>query len=204
MSKFKQKGFGLPGAALALGVLAYVSFQLIPIAARLQFYIFRTATVSGINELAQAGKTFYVDPDNASAWPATPQTLVAGNYLAGFENRNGYGYPYTFAVTGSSLSISTQVSDDAQANNVASHFGGLATVAGSTVTVVWSAPGNDANHQALIPRDGSRDVFGDINFRAGSGADLVLNGNNIRSTELIEAEVGSIDTLTANEFRVLR
>ncbi|MBL4571573.1 MAG: hypothetical protein JKY40_10580 [Gammaproteobacteria bacterium] len=217
--RHNQKGFGLIGASLSLGILAYVAFQLIPIASRLQFYTYRTATVVGINELAQASKTYFVDPINVSSWPADTDTLVAGNYLAGFANRNGYGFPYSFTITGDSIVITTETPNVEQANNVASHFGGLATVTGTNVAVVWSAPGNDANHEALIPRDGSRDIFGTITHRVGSGANLDLGSNNITSvntfdssgsvtarngalTGLLSSDVGAIDVLTVNEIRI--
>ena len=204
--------------ALTVAMIGFLAYQLIPMASTLQYYTFRTATVTGINELAAASKVFYIDPANANAWPADPQTLAANNYLAGFQNRNGYGYPYTFSVVGNTLNITTQVSDAVQANEVASHFAGLAVTNGNEVTVSWSVPGAEASHEALIPRDGSRDVFGQITHRAGGSAGLVLNDNDIQSVRrinssdrvsvknggsgLVEADVGAIDVLTVNDIRI--
>lgn len=215
----KQQGSTMLGMSLTVLMLGYLAFQLIPLASRMQSYTFRTATVTGINELAQAARTFYVNPANSQTWPASPDVLTSSNYLPDFENRNGYGYPFSFSVIGTGLIITTQAADSVQATEIASHFGGLASVSGSDVSVTWSAPGTDANHQALVPRDGSRDVFGTITHRAGGSAGLILNGNNINSvgeldstgsvtirnsgsTGLINADVGAIDTLTVNEFRI--
>jgi|SRR3989338_2370692 len=214
----KQQGFSILSISLGVALMAYVAMQLIPIIGRAQQYTFRTATVAGINELAQAAKTFYVDPANAGSWPGGPDVLASG-YLSGFINRNGYGYPFAFSVVDDSLIIATEVGNEAQATEVASHFGGLATALGDTVFVTWSAPGNDANHEALVPRDGSRDIFGTITHRAGGAAGLVLNGNDINSvgqldstgsitirntdlTGLINSDVGAIDVLTVNDLRI--
>jgi Tfp pilus assembly protein PilE len=214
-----QRGFTMLSMSLTVMVLGYIAYQAVPLVGRMQSYTFRTATVSGINELAQAAKTFYVDPANSTSWPASPEVLSAGSYLPNFQNRNGYGYPFSFSVVGDSLVVTTEAASAEQASAVASHFGGLASLSGNEISVTWSAPGTDANHQALVPRDGSRDIFGTITHRAGGSAGLILNGNNINSvgdfdstgtvtirnsgsTGLVNSDVGAIDTLTVNEFRI--
>lgn len=215
----RQGGFSLLPVALSVAIMAALATQLVPLTSRLQAYTFRTATVAGINELAAAAKVFYVHPSNHNAWPADPETLVEGDFLAGFENRNGFGYPYEFAVVGDTLTITTQVRDPIQAREVAAHFGGLAAVDGAQVTVAWSIPGAEASHEALIPRDGSRDVYGKLVHRPGGGAGIALNDNDIESVRLInasgtvrvrspnalglvDADNGAIDLLTVNDIRI--
>lgn len=190
-------GFSLLSMTMAVGLFAYLSIALVPLFGKMQLAIYKTATVSGINELAQASKNYYIDPLNGLSWPESPGALEASGYLSGFQNRNGYGYPYTFAVSGHSLSISTQVASADQALLVASHFGGLATTSEAFVTVQWSAPGNDASHQLLVARDGSRDVFGDLEFRAGGEARILLNGNDIEEAGSVEVNQ-SLDVRNAS------
>jgi hypothetical protein len=215
----RQAGFSLLPVALSVAVMAALAAQLLPLSSRLQAYTFRTATVAGINELAAAAKVFYIHPDNHNAWPSDPETLVEGDYLAGFENRNGFGYPYEFQVIGDTLTIKTIVRDTIQAQEVAANFGGLAVVDGPQVSVSWSIPGAEASHEALIPRDGSRDVFGKLVHRAGGNAGIALNDNDIESVRLvnasgtlrvrnpnnlglIDADNGAIDLLTVNDIRI--
>lgn len=215
-----QRGFSLLPIALTVLMIGYLSLQFVPMMGRMQFYLYRTATVTGINELASASKNYYVDASGGSpSWPATAQTLIDGGYIGNFENRNGFGYPYTFEVNLNTFIISTRASDNIQAQEVASHFGGLAVVEDETVKVSWSIPGREASYDALLPRDGSRDVFGTITHRAGGAAGLVLNGNDIDSvgqldatgsitvrnaslTGLINSDVGAIDVLTVNDLRI--
>lgn len=214
-----QGGYILYQLSLAIALVTLIAYSALPRIAQYRLSIYRTATVAGLNEIAQAGKAYYADDINASTWPADVATLVANNYLGLFQNRNGYGYPYSLSVNGASLIITTQASGAVEANALSNYFGGLALVAGDMVSVSWSVPGTDTNHEALVQRDGSRDVFGTITHRAGSGANLVMSGNNITtagaidattsltvrnagSTGLVDADIGAIDVLTVNEIRI--
>lgn len=213
------RGFALIQMAMAVVLLAFISAQLVPVAAQARFMVYQKATVAGYNELMQATKTYYMNHLHDVAWPASPSSLVADGLLIGFQNRNGYGYPYSFAVEASTFRIQTQVANNAEALAVAAHFGGLASVTDNMVTVNMVPPGTDANHNALVARDGVRDIYGTLVFRAGSGANIRMNSNNIESlgrldstgslnvrngsgTGLINADVGAIDVLTVNEIRI--
>lgn len=210
----KQTGFTLLPVAMTVAIFSFISIQLIPIRQSASDYVSRTATVAGINELAAAAKASYVDPSNPNqgTWPASPQVLRANLYLAGFQNINGYGFPYSFSDSGGTFIITTTTENETQAREIASHFGGLASVSANEVSVAWSRPGYESSHDELVHRDGSRDVFGTIIHRAGGSAGIVLNGNDIDSagtvgadtleSDLIDSDIGSINTLTVNEFRI--
>ncbi|MDP2129218.1 MAG: hypothetical protein Q8K97_17790 [Pseudohongiella sp.] len=214
-----QRGFALIQMAMAVVLLAFIATQLAPVAAQARFLVYQKATVAGYNELMQATKSYYMNHVHDVQWPVAPSSLVSDGLLIGFQNRNGYGNPYSFVVDGATLRIQSAAANHAEALAVAAHFGGLASVTDDVVTVSMVPPGTDGNHNALVARDGVRDIYGTLVFRAGSGANIQMNSNNIESlgrldstgslnvrngsaTGLINADVGAIDVLSVNEIRI--
>lgn len=214
-----QRGFALIQMSMAVVLLAFIATQLAPVIAQARFLVYQKATVAGYNELMQATKTYYMNHVHDTQWPVAPSDLAGDGLLIGFTNRNGYGYPYSFGVDGATFRIESAAANNAEALAVAAHFGGLATVSDNVVTVYMVPPGTDANHNSLVARDGVRDMYGTLVFRAGSGANIQMNSNNIESlgrldssgslnvrngnaTGLVNADVGAIDVLTVNEIRI--
>ncbi len=175
----RQSGVTLFGATLALFILSIIMIQLTPIATRLQLTLLRNATVSQINETAQAAKSFYsaqVDAQEAAClaarancWPDDMDELIANNFMAAGANQNGYGLTIETIPNGAMITISAQAPDLAQANSLSLAFGGLAAIdntdlADIRVNVNYAAPGIDGEHLALLDLDATRRITGVLTF----------------------------------------
>lgn len=175
----KQGGYTLLQVMLALAVVGYAAYMAAPSVTRQQQNLLRTATIGQINEIAQAAKTFYIDQVEAGTaaclanrpdcWPANLAAMTAADYLADGAAQNGFGLTMEWTPTGRTGTVSAQAPDLGQASTLALAFGGLATVDNSNpadirVNVEYASPGIDAEHLALLDRDGARQMEGPIVF----------------------------------------
>jgi type II secretory pathway pseudopilin PulG len=115
---------------------------------------------------------------DTGAWPANTAALTAGNYMPSTSVNGPFGGAYTVApVAGNARVRVTYNALETKFANLISASLPLANVTGTTVTGEVVVPGAESAHDALLPRDGSRAMTGNLN----------MGGNSISNASTIEA-----------------
>ncbi len=202
-------GYSLVELMLVLGVLAVVAAYTYPGIQREMEERAVGNTAHGIRMLAELALQYHADQ---TAWPADPAEIERHFSLAGFlHNRNGFGFPYTLRPGGGgTLQIVTETDTDGQAIALRALTRPLAGGSGEEVVVTVPAPSADQIHDALLPRDGSRPMTGDLDLNGGD----IRNAGNVNTRDLtstgrmmaraVLAETVSARALSAEVFRARR
>jgi hypothetical protein len=144
---------------------------------------------------------------------------LAAGLLPGYEVggtrrfNNGFGNQYQVVTVADSVEISTVVDSIINAQAIAKEWGPLASydAALNTVTVVALRPGYEVAHDALLARDGSRPMIGNLDMQAN---DLVEAGalfsesvetNRVTATNegvgLVQSDTVETTLMSAETFR---
>lgn len=208
----KQDGFSLIELTIVLSVLTLLALQSVQWFAAQARQNYEDINARSLSLLSQAAMGYYADN---LAWPVSPAELVTSQHLAIFRNVNTSGNPFVFTITPvtvanprPALRISTQFDTVAEARDVEGKFGTTASVVGTTLTLGVSVPGTEISHDHLVPRDGSRDVFGDLEFNGANidlGNNRIFNAARITVTQgdnsgLVLADTVTADAMNANTF----
>ncbi len=209
----RQRGYTLVEMALVLALLAMIAGYTYP---ALQRQLERRAvqnTATGIGSFGQLALQYHALEKH---WPDDLDTLLQHFSLQGnFRNRNGFGRVYQLDVTaGGQLAVRTRTDTREQALSLQRLTRPLSVAQGTSVTVSFPPPGSEEAHLALLPRDGSRPMLGDLdlNRRAvhnlsalsttGTARVRIRNaaGTAHLSADSIDAGALHVDTLRAGEF----
>ena len=122
-------------------------------------------------------------------WPTSIADLsaYAPNMSAGLTN--GFGQPYTLALTAADtdpiapITVSTHLPSEEIAENVMREFYGRGTRTGTQVSVEIPIPGHEPAREALLARDGTREMQGDLNM----DSHLIEDALRVEATELIHS-----------------
>ena len=178
------------------------------------------ATVDGvfndIVQLAQAQARFVANPATIqnAVFASSPDELFNAGQLPVWESDPRYRFEFP---TPNGFVVVYDADTEGFAADVARRFGNL-----SSVTVVNDVPRVSVGFPSplelsifdLYVRRSGDTIFGTIEFEAGSGADLILNDNAIRSegsitvrnssgTGLVDADIANAGALTVQSFRVV-
>ena len=183
----RQAGYSVLELVIVLSVLTLLTIQFVPLQDEYTETAAENYTTRGLYELANGAKAFYVE-SGSSAWPADLSTLLDAGFIPGYSStssrrfNNGFGNEYQLASVGDSLEITTSVADSSNAQAIASSWGPLARyeVATNQVTVTVLRPGYEISHDALLTRDGSRPMIGDLDMQDSN----VLNGDAVYSQSI--------------------
>jgi len=127
-------------------------------------------------------------------WPTSMADLssYAPNMSAGLTN--GFGLPYTLALTAAAtdpvapISVGTELPSAEIAENVMREFYGRGTRTGTRISVEIPIPGHEPAREALLARDGTRDMDGNLDMDLH---DLVDVGEADIRTTLTAGRIGS-------------
>jgi|GEM_PF-1052288 len=192
----KQSGFSLLELALVLSVLTILVIQFIPLNNKITETKIENYAITGLFDIAEAAKSYYADEDETwyRTWPADVATLASTGYLQGFNNGNGFGFPYTIAVDAGTggLTITTTVDNAVSARTIATNYGPLASATGSTITVGVIIPGNETSHDMLVQIEGDT-MVGDLIFNDlpadGQSANIEMGDNQILNARQIDSVI---------------
>ena len=179
LRKNVQDGFTLVEMVVVLAVLAGLSQAWYAWVSQQREEAVVERTVRGLLEIDEALYAYRIDRD---VWPGNITEIAP--YLPGFQNLdatagtggvNGVGLPYSIAASGTGLEITTELLSESQARGVALAFPNTATIDLTTneVTIGIPVPGLESSHAALVHRDGSLAMQGDLDL---GGNDLVNVG----------------------------
>ncbi len=211
-----QAGFSALELVIVLSVLTLLTIQFVPLREEYSKSVAEQYTLQGLFELSNAAKAFFVNEGNGS-WPANLNALLVAKLLPGYEAEgsrrfnNGFGKPFSVTPEGDSLQISTEVGDTVSAQTIVQEWGPLASFDAATarVTVVVLRPGYEVSHYALLPRDGSRPMTGDLSLGNQNlvDADLLfanqINALDVRARDQVIADVVETRLISADEFEYL-
>ena len=183
----KQAGFSLVQMVLAIGLMSYMTIQLIPYVSAWQENQLIRVTRLGIEQIAQAAVAFRAaqeDHFSTAVWPADLLILVTDGHLPSpvtrYKNSVGNDYKLNMAPSpGRWLELSTEMLTVQQARKVAADWGAFATVSGAVVTVPIAIPGQESSHGELVQLDGSH-----------NGQQQVMRGPLHWNTALTELDAG--------------
>ncbi|MCY4425873.1 MAG: hypothetical protein OXC05_02425 [Halieaceae bacterium] len=161
----KEAGFSLIQMVMAIGLMSFMTIQLIPYVTAWQEAQLIRVTRLGIEQIAQASVAFRADQHDhftVATWPADLQRLVTDGYLPGPVTRymNSVGEPYNLNTPTPPdrwLEISTEMLTTQQALKVAADWGAFSSVNGAVITVNIAVPGQESSHSELVQLDGSHD-----------------------------------------------
>lgn len=103
-------------------------------------------------------------------WPNSMSDLTAYAPNMAVGMINGFGQPYTLTLTAAStdpvapITISTTLPTEDIAENVMREFYGRGTRSGARISVEVPIPGHEPAREALLARDGTRDMDGDLDM----------------------------------------
>jgi len=119
---------------------------------------------------------------DTGAWPASTTVLTTGNYMPASAVAGPFGGNYSVApVSGNArLRVSYTATETRFANLISASLP-LASVSGNTVNGEVVVPGAESSHDALLPRDGSRAMTGNLNM----GGNSITGAANISATGYI-------------------
>ena len=161
----KQAGFSIIQMVLAIGLMSFMTIQLIPYVTAWQEAQLIRVTRLGIEQIAQASVAFRAaqhDHFTVATWPTDLQVLVADGHLPGPVTRykNSVGNDYSLNIPTPPdrwLEVSTEMLTTQQARKVVADWGAFATVNAAVVTVNIAVPGQESSHSELVQLDGSHD-----------------------------------------------
>ena len=208
----KQDGFTLLEFGIVLAIFSYLVILSIPIINAINKEAQSGAVTRTLITLANAAYAHYGDESETwfESWPGNVGTLTTRGYLPVFNNVAPGGERYEVRLAGRGLEISIDLQNLELAQRVRGDWGSAATIDDTRLTIGLPPPLEASQHTHLIARDGSVDVFGDLNFRAGL-ADIDMHGNEIRNvrritvqnngTGLVQSDVVVTNALDARVFR---
>ena len=166
-------------------------------------------TADGIILIQEALYGYRMDAAHGYVWPAVINDLDP--YLPHFAGggRNGVGQPYRLEPPPppvrptDGLIVSTEMLTADQAQLVARQFPLTGSAAGKTVRVGVPVPGHEEARDAVLARDGARDMLGDLDMGGHNIGDLDL----MQSTRLVvTGNAITLDgqTLHKNDIQLLQ
>lgn len=138
-------------------------------------------------------------------WPTALNDLAsyAPNLSSGLLN--GFGQPYTLTLTAAAndliapIRINTQLPTEDIAENIVREFYGRGTRTGSQISVEVPIPGHEPAREALLARDGTRDMDGDLDMDNFDLDDVgQINTNTLAATTNINVAGNTIDGSRVN------
>lgn len=208
-----QRGYTLMEMGLVLSLLAMIASYAYP---SLQRQLERRAvqnTADGVGTFAQLALQYHALEER---WPDDIDALLRHFSLQGnFRNRNGFGRAYALrAAADGHLEVHTRTDTPEQALALHRLTRPLSVVQGTSVTVSIPPSGNEEEHLALLPRDGSRPMLGNIDLNgralhnlsvlsvAGTASVRIRNtaGTAHLSADSIDADAMFVETLRAGRF----
>lgn len=143
-------------------------------------------TVDGFALVDEAAYAFRLDSGTPPAWPGS--MAVLSPYLGAGTPANGVGTGYTLTATPTSLQMQTAMLSEGQARAVARAFPLNATFDPVTfaVTLEIPVPGHETSHEALLPRDGTREMLADLDF----GGFSAINVDRVEATGTVQGSRG--------------
>ena len=201
----KQEGFSLIQMVMAIGLMSYMTIQLIPYVTAWQENQLIRVTRHGIEQIAQAAVAFRAaqeDHFSVAVWPADLQILVTDGYLPGpvtrYKNSVGNDYDLNLPTPPDRwLEISTEMITTQQALKVAADWGAFSEVNGAVITVNIAIPGQESSHGELVQIDGSHDgqqqvMRGPLHWNTAL-TELDAGGNPIPTRDAIDLGGNDID-----------
>ena len=210
----RQLGFSLIQMVLAIGLMSYLSIQLIPYVSAWQEAKLIRVTRHGIEQLAQAAGAFRVDQNEhhlnpTVVWPADQEILIDRGYLPPPPSNGGVlcngiycnsvGKPYEFDTSQDWLVIRTDMLTNRQARGVAAEWGNFTAVNQVQVEVRIVVPGQESSHRELVQLDGihagvQQQMRGPLHWRPDlTGLDG--SGDPIATTVAIDLGENDIDNV---------
>ena len=195
-----QRGFTLGELTVVLAVVSslsmgYITWKQDVLADRIV-----QNTADGIILIQEALYGYRMDPTHGYAWPAVINDLDP--YLPHFAGggRNGVGQPYRIEPPPppvrptDGLIVATEMLTDDQAQLVARRFPLTGAAVGKTVRVGVPVPGHEEAREAVLARDGAKDMLGALD----------MGGNNIGQAGSVDAVnmQSTMLTVTGNEISI--
>ena len=200
-----QAGFSLIQMVMAIGLMSFMTIQLIPYVTAWQEAQLIRVTRLGIEQIAQAAVAFRAaqeDHFSVAVWPADLQILVTDGYLPSpvtrYKNSVGNDYDLNLPTPPDRwLEISTEMITTQQALKVAADWGAFSEVNGAVITVNIAIPGQESSHSELVQLDGSHDgqqqvMRGPLHWDAAL-TELDAGGNPIPTRDAIDLGGNDID-----------
>ena len=201
------RGVSLLEMLLVLGLMAVVAQGAYTMAAAAAADAVVRRTVDGIVMVDEAVYAYRID--NPGTWPGTMAALSPYLGTAGAVT-NGVGLGYTLTPRTTSLAIGTTMLDAGQARAVAAAFPLTASYDAATFGVEFEIPipGHESSHAALLRRDGTAPMMGDLDMDGNAvvmgggniqlgGGDVELGGGDVVGVGTAEAEVLVFTTTVA-------
>ena len=213
----KQAGFSIIQMVLAIGLMSFMTIQLIPYVTAWQEAQLIRVTRHGIEQIAQAAVAFRAaqhDHFTVATWPTDLQILVTDGYLPGpvtrYKNSVGNDYDLNLPTPPDRwLEISTEMITTQQALKVAADWGAFSEVNGAVITVNIAIPGQESSHSELVQLDGSHDgqqqvMRGPLHWDSAL-LEIDALGNAVATNEAIDLGDNNIDQVRQlNVRRLLR
>ncbi len=157
-----------------------------------------TATERGIVTLSEALYNYRMIERE---WPGTvgDLSIYAPTFSGG--GRNGVGQPYALDPPSplndprAPIVIETDLLDADRATRVAREFPNTGSVTGTTLRVEVPVPGHEPAREAMLPRDGTRDMDGDLDMDGNDIDDVATI--NVGGEDLTGTAVDFINDLAA-------
>ncbi|MDE2727419.1 MAG: hypothetical protein OXI19_05315, partial [Gemmatimonadota bacterium] len=186
----KERGEVLLSLALALAVIAALSAAYLNWKHGQNREVAAMRTAEGIVLIQEALYSYRLNPDHGYTWPAAIDDLEP--YIPNFAGggRNGMGQPYSLvavtpATPTSGITIETDLLTAEAAEDVRRLFPVSGAVSGTNVRVGVPVPGHEAAREAMLPRDGLRDMEGDLDMGGNEIANVdqvTLDGETLTGT----------------------
>lgn len=160
MNRKPVAGFTLIEMTLVMAIAAVLGSVALPRAQ--QGYKLRLVekTAVEVHYIQSAAKNYHRDTGN---WPASIADLQSTGYLpAGWTPNDPWGNAYAVSNNGTTFSVDAAL--PAEYTKALQSYLPNTTVdtTTNTVTSTTPLPGDEPSHDALLPRDGSRDMTGDL------------------------------------------
>lgn len=150
-----------------------------------------------IVQLALAQHRYIADPASPGfgSYAGDVATLVATDYLPVWEADPAVSFSDAIPP---GLEIQYTAGDEGEAGRIAARLGAIAQVTGNVVTVGFADPTDLALLDAFVERDGDT-MTGPLEFAAGLGAAIDLNGNSLTNALNIAANTVEANTVLAQD-----
>ena len=192
----RQGGFTLFEMTAAIGIAAILLTAFYQISATAAENRRLARAVDGFMLVSEALYNYRMQERR---WPSAMADLngYAPNLSSGL--RNGFGQGYTLTLTNpdpqdliAPINIGTTLPSEDIAENVVRQFHGRGTHTGTTASVEVPIPGHEPAREALLARDGTRGMSGDLD----------MDSNDIEDIDDIDARTITIGNVTINESRL--